>query len=217
MNLEKLLTERTEVIRFFYEKASQPFIEIKASIENEDEPFVPPYSEDGEPPFLEEWMQADTGIETVGHACISMLSSSLLLFLEAWRGRWEIEQGRKLNVNYEKKGWFNGYRKIFNALELPLSNCEADLDIIEQTILARNSVQHPEGLISQRVFPTNKDLKKFPNPFFAKESELKMANMADDGEIAYLLKPSISPTKEKVFEAIEQVEKLCSWLEGGYR
>ena len=213
MNIEYFLKSRTAFIRYFYENAVRLFSEIKTAIENEEEPFIPPYSENAEPAFLEEWMEADTGIETIGHACISMLSSSLHLFMKSWVGRLEREDGMSFDVNFNKKGWFNGYKEIFHKLELPLTNCGADLDVIEQTTLARNRVQHPEELTMLRVAHSEKDLERFPNPFFAKEAELKMVNIADDGNITWWLKPSVTTTKEKVFEAVKQVETLCSWLE----
>jgi hypothetical protein len=216
MDIEYYLKSRTAFIRYFYENAVRPFSEIRTAIENEEEPFIPPYSEDAEPAFLEEWMEADTSIETIGHACISMLSSSLYLFMDAWVSRWKREYEMSFDVNFKKKGWFNGYKEIFHELELPLTNCGADLDVIEQTILARNRVQHPEELTMLRVAHSEKDLERFPNPFFAKEAELKMVNIADDGNIIWWLKPSVTTTKEKVFEAVKQVETLCSWLEAEY-
>lgn len=216
MDIEYFLKLRTAFIRYFYDNAVRPFIEIKTAIENEEEPFVPPYSENAEPPSLEEWMQAETGAEAIGYACISMLSSSLHLFLKAWVGRLEREHGMKYVANFLKRGWFGGYREIFEKLELPLSNCGADLDVIEQITLARNRVQHPEELTMLGVAHCKKDLARFPNPFFAKEAELKMANLADDGNIRWWLRPSVTTTKEKVFEAVHQVEVLCSWLEAEY-
>lgn len=218
MDIEYFLKSKTAFIRYFYEKAVQPFIEIKTAIENKEEPFVPPISgeEDAEPPFLEEQMEAETGIETIGHTCISMLSSSLHLFLKSWLGRWEGKYGMKFDANF-KKGWFNGYKEILEKIELPLFNCGADLDVIEQTTLARNRVQHPEELIMLRINHSKKDLERFPNPFFAKEAELKMANLTDDGNLTWWLRPSVTSTKEKIFEAVKQVEAFCSWLEAEYR
>ena len=146
MDFELFLKSRTAFIRYFYENAVVPFNETKFKIENEIEPYIPPYNEDGEPPFLEEWMDADQGAEIAGYTCISMLSSSLYLFLKSWVNRLEIENGMKFKVNFKIKGWFNGYKQIFNELKLPLSQCGANLDIIEQITLARNRVQHPEEL-----------------------------------------------------------------------
>ncbi len=216
MDIEYFLNSRTAFIRYFYENAVRPFVEIKTAIENEEEPFIPPYSEDAEPAFLAEWMDAETGIEAVGYACVSMLSSSLQIFLKSWVGRLEKGHRMKFDVDFKKNGWFNGYKKIINELEFPLSECGADLDVIEQTCLARNRVQHPQELTTLNVAHSKKDLQRFPNPFFAKESELKMAGISNDGKIEWWLKPSVATSKEKVFEAIEQVEIFSSWLEAEY-
>ena len=216
MNIEYFLKLRTGFIRYFYEHAVRPFNEIKLAIEGEKEPYLPPYNEDGEPPFLEEWMDAEQGVEIVGHACISMLSSSLQLFLKAWVNRLEQEHGKKFNADFKKRGWFNGYKQIFNELKLPLSQCGADLDIVEQVALARNRVQHPEELTKKAVDHSESDLKKFPKPFFASETELKMALHDADGSVTWWLRPSVKSTKDKIFAAIDQVEALCSWLEEEY-
>lgn len=65
MEVLHFLKERTQFIRYFYDEACQPFCEIKRKIEAGEEPFKPPYSEDGEPPFLEEWLRADTALEVL--------------------------------------------------------------------------------------------------------------------------------------------------------
>jgi hypothetical protein len=216
MDIEFFLKSRTAFIRYFYEHAVSPFNEIKIAIENEEEPYIPPYSEDGEPPFLEEWMNAEQGVDTIGHACISMLSSSLQLFLKSWVNRLEKEHGMKFNVDFKKKGWFNGYREIFMQLQLPLSQCAVDLDVVEQIALARNRVQHPEDLTGVRIKHSESDLKRFPEPFFASEAELRMAIRDDDDSVIWWLRPSVKPTTEKIIAAIDQVEALCSWLEQEY-
>ena len=132
MQFEAFLKLRTTFIRYFYETSVKPFNEIKTAIENEEEPYIPPYSEDGDPPFIAEWMDAEQGVDTLGHACISMLSSSLQLFLKAWVNRLEKAKGMKFNANFKKKGWFEGYKQIFTQMELPLSKCLVAFDVIEQ-------------------------------------------------------------------------------------
>lgn len=216
MDIEHFLKSRTAFIRYFYENAVRPFNEIKIAIENKQEPYIPPYSEDGEPPFIEEWMDAEQGVENVVHACISMLSSSLQLFLKSWVTRLENADVMKFNANFKKKGWFNGYKQIFNELELPLSQCGANLDVVEQITLARNRVQHPEELTQLGVDHSERDLKRFPKPFFANERELKMASRDGDGSATWWLRPSVKSSKEKIFVAINQVELLCAWLEQEY-
>ena len=51
MDVLFFLKDRTRLIRQYYELAALPFAEIMSKIEAEKEPYVPPYSEDGEPPL----------------------------------------------------------------------------------------------------------------------------------------------------------------------
>lgn len=217
MDIEFFLKRRTAFIRYFYENSAKPFNDIKTAIENEEEPYIPPYSEEGEPPFLEEWMDAEQGLDTVGHVCISMLSSSLQLFLKTWVSRLEEEHGIKFDVDFKKKGWFNGYKQIFLKLQLPLSECTVNFDVIEQITLARNRVQHPEDLLDLQIKHSKTDLERFPKPFFASEAEMKMAIRDDDDTVTWWSRPSIKLEREKVFASVDQVEALCSWLEEKYR
>ena len=61
------------------------------------------------------------------------------------------------------------------------------------------------------------DLKRFPKPFFANETELKMAIHDRDGSIIWWQRPSVKLSKDKIFKAINEVESLCSWLEKEYQ
>jgi len=176
MDIEYFLKSRTGFIRYFYENAVRPFNEIKSAIEDEKEPYIPPYSEDGEPPFLEEWMDAEQGVEILGHACISMLSSSLQLYLKAWVNRLEKEHGMKFIADFKKRGWFNGYKQIFNELKLPLSQCGVDLDVVEQVALARNRVQHPEELTKDSGRSLGKRFEEIPEAVFCQRNRTKDGN-----------------------------------------
>ncbi|ERP97083.1 hypothetical protein Q666_16950 [Marinobacter sp. ES-1] len=214
LDIEFFLKDRTKFIRYFYDTAAAPFTKIMSDIENGVEPYIPPYSEDDEPPFLTEWLDAKSGLETCGHHALSMLSSSLQLYLKAWVDRLDKYHGMKFDVNFKKKGWFNGYREIFNEVELNISECPANLEIIEQIPLVRNRVQHPEQLTSINISHSESDLSKLSNPYFVQESELSLA--AEQEKQSWLFPPTIAPTKEKIIEAINNVEMLCSWLEAQY-
>jgi hypothetical protein len=58
--------DRIKFINQFYKAASLPFAEKKRKIEAEEEPFVPPYSEDADPHFLNEWIEADESLQVLG-------------------------------------------------------------------------------------------------------------------------------------------------------
>ena len=177
-------------------------------------PYIPPYSEDGEPAFLGEWLDAKSGLETCGHHTLSMLSSSLQLYLKAWVARLDRYHGIIFNMNFKKKGWFSGYCEIFNEVELDMNTCPANLEIIEQIPLVRNRIQHPEQLTSIDISHSENDLEKYPHPYFAKESEFLLTS--DNEKQSWLFPPTIAPTTEKITEAINNVEILCTWLENQY-
>ncbi|MGD8113083.1 hypothetical protein [Vibrio sp. TRT 17S01] len=215
MDIEYFLKERTKFIRYFYETSSQPFVRTMADIEAGVEPYTPSYSEDPEPPFLNEWIDAKSAMEISGLHALSMLSSSLQLFLKAWVSRLEDHHGMSFKPDFKSKGWFNGYRQIFKECDLEMEHCPADLAVIEQITLARNRAQHPDHLTSVNVYHSKRDLEKYPNPYFAQQIEKKMA--LEGSETNWFFPPIISPSKEKVFESINNVESLCSWLESEYR
>ena len=83
MDVLYFLKERTGFIRRHHETAAAPFRATIRNIEEGKVPFDdPPYSEDGEPAFLAEWIDAATGLDMLGRACISMLSASLQLYFK---------------------------------------------------------------------------------------------------------------------------------------
>ena len=84
MDVRFFLTKRIAFIRQLYAVASAPYVERKRKIETGEEPFVPPYSGGSEPPFLEEWLEADESLHVLAYSCISMLAASLHLYLKAW-------------------------------------------------------------------------------------------------------------------------------------
>tara|TARA_R110001583_G_scaffold94384_7_gene237897 strand:+ start:6675 stop:7337 length:663 start_codon:yes stop_codon:yes gene_type:complete len=214
MDIEFFLKERTKFIKYFYETSLAPFNKIIDDIEKGNEPYIPPYCEDGEPPFLSEWIDANSGIETCGNHALSMLASSLQLYLKAWVDRLDKYHGMTFEVNFKKKGWFNGYCEIFKEIKMDLSECPADLNIIEQIPLARNRIQHPDEITTVNTSHSWSDLSKHPNPYFVKESEVNFTS-SQDGQ-SWLFPPTIAPTEEKIQEAISNVESLCSWLESEY-
>ncbi len=99
MDVLYFLKERTRLIRDYYEHAARPFNEIIRKIEAAEEPYIPPYSEDPEPAFLSEWIEADELLEVTGRCCISMLSASLQLYFKTW------EHELRLTCRTEFKGY----------------------------------------------------------------------------------------------------------------
>ncbi len=213
MDLVAFLKERNKAALYFYENASKPFFETVSAIENRADPFVPVYSEDPEPPYLEEWMAARNGINAVGLAVASMLSSSVQLFLEEWVSRLERHGGEYDRKH--KKGWFNAYLKILEDVGVNIDDCPASIEKIEQLVLARNRAQHPANLTEIGVRHSDSDLEKYPNPYFISEDERKLLE-SRDLKSSWWLRPKVDLDHEKIEMLISEIESFCSWLDDEY-
>ena len=216
MNVVYFLKERTKFIRRFYENAGEPFRVTIKKIEAKEAPFnTPPYGEgqDGEPPFMEEWSEANTSLEIVGRTCISMLSASLQLYFTTWEGELGIKCESEERKKAFENGFLRGYQICFgDVLHLSWDDCPVDFGLLEQVILARHRDQHPEYISTMHVNHTLKDWKKFPQPFFASESEQRMC--ADPDILGNpFMRPIVHVSSESLTTAIDQVEALAGWLE----
>lgn len=215
MDVNFFLKKRTSFIRQFYDNASFPFLERKRKIELEEEPFIPIDSESEEPPFLEEWIEADDSLHVLGYTCISMLSSTLYNYLETWeKMQFRLPVDGSLKPLFKKKGWINGYKGYFQKnFDIYFDQAPIDLQLLEEIVLARNRIQHPEYLYKLRPNYIQKDIPKLQHPFFVDDTEMKISGNVEDSESAWLFPPSINVTKDKLFEAISEVDKFSDWLE----
>ena len=180
------LQMRTKFIRTFYEAASIPFTERKRKIEAGEDPFELPYSECYDPPFFKEWEEADEALDVLGQMCISMLSSSLQLYLKEsvneLHGRYTSESMTKAGIGRPednkaafKDGWINGYRVYFrDQLAIDWANAPSNLNLLEEIVLARNLAQHPECITNLKIRQSDRDASKYPRSFFADELEMKL-------------------------------------------
>lgn len=210
MDVLYFLKERTRLIRQYYECAAQPFNKIMGQIEAE--PYVPPYSEDGEPPFLSEWIDASELLEVTGRCCISMLSASLQLYFKTWERELGLSCGKEFAAEFKKEGLMGGYRAcLAERIGVDWNCCPVDLAIIEQVILARNRDQHPESITTVQVTHAEKDRLRYPRPFFLSEREVELLQEGDGPSL--FMSPSLYISRDKVMTAIDQVERLCEWFE----
>lgn len=214
MDLEYFLKERTKFVRYFYENAARPFERTIKLIEEEKEPFVPPYSEGGAPAFFTEWLEARDALVSVGLAAVSMLSSSLQLFLSSWTDR--IDYGKtKLKRTDKKKGWLNAYKKIMVNYDINLSDCPANWELIEQVVLVRNLTQHPDNLTALSISYSKNYIEKYPSPYFISEKD-RLRLEQNEQEISWWMMPNVHIDQLKIEELSQEIEKLCSWLEAEY-
>lgn len=215
MDVLYFLKERTKFIRCFYASGCLPFQETIRKIEAGEQPFEPPYSEDGEPPFMDEWSDANTALEVLGRTCLSMLSESLKLYFKTWEAQfWRERPCGKCFKKSFGSGFLEGYRACFGeALKINWNECPADFSILEQVTLARNRTQHPESITTLSLTHDADTRKKHPQPFFMHESEKDLADA--ESQSSSWLDPTLHISRENLFEAIDQVELLADWLEDG--
>ena len=113
---------------------------------------MPPYSEDGEPAFLEEWIEADESLHVLAYSCVSMLSAALHLYLETWvrQSRVPIDESLKKSVS-KKSGWFSVYKAHFKQrFSIDFEAGSAKLGLLEEVVLARNRIEKPEAIERSR-------------------------------------------------------------------
>ena len=235
MNIEYLVKEKTNYIKWFYKTAVEPFSKIKEAVEKEKEPYVPPSGEADEPPFLEEWIKAEYGVQIIGHTCISILSGILKLYLELWKERWE-DGGRRRPSDaatnkddwtaINKKYWPARVLKKLEELGCDVSSCPVDTSIMEQIVLCRNRIQHPDCdriqhpgsffLTFLGIRYSREDINRFSKPLFSNKLELEMFGGDFKPDKFMFMRPSVFSTEKNIFEAISQVEDFFSWLESEY-
>ena len=213
MDVRFFLKRRIAFIRQFYVTASEAYIERKRKIEAEEEPFVPPYTEDGEPPFLDEWLEAEESLQVLGHSCISMLAAIFHLYFKTWERQIGIPVDTSLKTEF-KNGWLNGYRAYFaRHLRIRFEDSPTNLTVLEEVVLARNRIQHPDSITTDSSHYSDDDLQKLTHPFFVDDSEVSLFSEGEEGERAWLMPPAIRVTSEKLFTALAEVERFADWLE----
>ena len=216
MDIQFFLKQRANLIRYFYSESVKPFEEIQQKIEARASPFDDPSfgCEGPEPPFLEEWMNAATGIDLVGLSCVSLLSDALKLYFNTLQRR---VIGFSFDSHDKQLAKSEGFVALYKKLLGKIFNSDwresgVSFDVIEQIVLARNRGQHGVDLTSYHVTHDPQTLRKFSSPFFASEWEVKEWEEAGGREDSYFA-PSLKVTRNALFDAIFEIEKLADWIE----
>ena len=205
MDIEHFTKERIKFTKYFYENGCLPFEKIIDLIEKKQPPYVPVYDESGEPQFIFEWLQARDGVESVGLAAVSMFSSSLQIYMNAWLDRFNVPNSKRKG----KKGWFNAMKKAMRNCGVDFTTCNLDLDILEQLVLARNRVQHADDITSNTVAHLPKELNKFPSPVFVDPKDPSLSKSWFGFARVYV-------DRSKVDETAALIESFCEWLEAEF-
>lgn len=207
---------RVKFLIGFYEKSLSPFLETVQLIEEKKPPYEPEYSESDEPQFLNEWSAAKESIELLGLQSVSLLSSTLKLFMQqSLNGVFHRKPGKLTkNLNLEdsytaafKKGWFNGYQELFKSeFGIDWHGSPVKCELIEELVLARNRAQHPEDIVSIGSRYSDQDMERMSAPYFVEDS-------IHPPEYRHWFPPLIKVSPEKMREAFNEAICLINWLE----
>ncbi|EOW9375184.1 hypothetical protein ACOBWO_003518, partial [Vibrio cholerae] len=203
MDIEHFLKKRVRFANNFHEQGCKPFQEVMRLIEQKEAPYEPVYDESGDPQFIHEWLEARDGVESIGLATLSMLSSALQLYMNAWLNRIEKKSSpfnRKCG-----KGWLNSLKKCMQDAGVDFSNCPADLEAIEQLVLARNRTQHVEDITSNTVSHMAKELARFPSPLFVDSEDLAL-------KANWFGQPKVYAGKHQITTISQEIVDFCEWL-----
>lgn len=218
MDVYYFLGCRVAFVRQFYAVASAPFLERKRKIKAREEPFIPPYSQDGEPPFLDEYMEADESLHVLAYSCISMPASALHLFLEAWIQQSGVTVDEPLKSVFKNQGWFSGYNAHFTErFGIAFDNGPANLEVLEEVVLARNRVQHPRSIADQKAQYSASDIKKLRHPFFVCETEIALLGRFLSNEAPGFMTPTVHVTEPQLLNAVSEVERFARWFDDEIR
>jgi hypothetical protein len=214
MEVEWFLRHRTDFLRYYYDSAAAPFLRTQQQIEKSEPPYDGQSGDPDEPPYLEEWSDSHDGLALLGRSCLSMLSATMKLYF----AQWEKELGITLDAADKKifkdDGLVGGYRAVFEAiLKSSWKDSGADFAILEQIVLARNNDQHPEDIATLGAQHKERDWKKYPDLFFLSETDQKELAQDADSTVFFMLRRQVDVSRDKLFTAIGEVEKLAEWLE----
>lgn len=211
MDVEFFLKQRTAFIRSFYDAGVAPFLETRDAIDARRYPFdKPPQSEDGEPAYLTEWIDAGTSAEILGQACVSLLSDTLKLYFHTVQREigFAFDKGEKALL---KKGFLAAYKAALGEiLETDWSDCPARFDIIEDVVLVRNGSQHGTELTSLNLRHGGKTLRGARQPIFASDTEWQ--SWRETGGESSWFAPTVTINRDALFSAIDEVERLAEWI-----
>lgn len=216
MDLSFFLRDRLKIVRLFLDEAPKPFHEIKRKIEAEEAPYVPGYFDPDhhdpcEPPFQDQWIEADQTSEVIPMLAISLLSDSLRIYFAEMEKDFGLvfENDGARAKHFRKFGLVEGYRLILQQIMAEtFSDCPIRFDLIEQVVLARNRFHHGDDIQTFKATYNRSSLAKHQNPFFVSDEQGEML----EPDVPWRRGLEIVVTRENVFEAIGEVEKLGDWV-----
>ena len=202
------LKDKLRFIERHYTTASNPFRETKRKIEDGEAPFEPPpfdpdTATDFDPPFLEEWQEADESLNIEGQAALKLVHSAFHDYL-----LWFVKLGG-VELTAKGKNWLERYKKHFHDVYgIDFEQGPVPLDDLEEVNLARNDAEHSGDPFGMTRRQSGEHQLRFPAGLFVDEIDKQIAQSSRDAWPG-----RINVTDDGVKEAIRRVETFCEWLD----
>jgi hypothetical protein len=210
MDYFAILSSHLDFIRRFYEVTAEPLEVRKAKIDRDEEPFMPTGSREdyNEPPYLQEWQEADDFLRVLGQCALGLLEKALHDYLRhfAENEGWEREKEK-----LDKGNWFKKYcDNLEGRTAFTWANSPVTFSQLEQINLSRNDFAHDPmlGQIRSRQDPNH--FKRYPTPVFAEEFEVAyFTTIGEANDEPW----SLNVAKEVLLPHIEYVRQFCAFVD----
>jgi hypothetical protein len=199
------LLGKLDFIRCFYSIASEPFVTTMYKIEKHEEPYHQFNTEEEEPPFLVEWLDADESLNILGKSCLCLLQNAFKNYLDGFVENYTYGLSKEVMgrspSNSKGKNWFEKYRNYFlHVYGIDWTKSSVDILFLEEVNFVRNDIQHGGMFYSLEHRQNAEYFKRFPASIFAEEWVT-----GGPGRVVV--------SKDNLFIAIQAIEDFCSYLE----
>jgi hypothetical protein len=206
MDFLYMLDSKIRFVEFFYSTASKCFRAEMDKINGHEVPYDKFDPENGDPPFIDEYIEFSDGLRTLGNLTLSLVSVVLQEYLAALTDQLGLGKPPKI----KGKGIFQRYcQLILEKTGVDITMLGADYDLVEEIFLARNRIQHGGDIGTNSVYQDKDYAKKYPRAEFANRSWIEAMGHETDREII----APLEITGEKIGRAITEVKKLCAAIE----
>ncbi len=206
MDFLYMLNRKLDFVQFFHSTAARSFLAEMEKIEKHEPPYDQFDPEDGDPPFVDEWIEFSDGLRLLGYQTLSTVSVVLQEYLAAATHQLGLgDPPKRLG-----RAVFERFRDLtFEKTGLDIGSLGADMSLIEEMFLARNRIQHIGDIGTNWVYQDEEYARKFPKAEFAERSWIEDQVVVEGPPLT----APLQVTHEKIERAITEVRKLCEAIE----
>jgi hypothetical protein len=218
MDILWFLKQRLEFIDRLYNDSTASFREKMRKIEAGERPYEdqrhPEYDNVSEPPFQDEWQDANEAVDVVGYWCLNMVQASLKAFLEEYVNDMAsyyqpLSAAKAELANTKARSWFERYRLLFlNYFRIDWELGPVNIKDLEQINLTRDDLTHNINVTTHTVYQTEKHAKRFPKGMFT-----DTANADEVWMKLFGLGGKITVGRDQLTQALGLVYGFANWLD----